>query len=232
MRRSGKRWRISTSTGSRTELHNFCAVDLSAFYFDIRKDALYCDAPESLRRRAARTVLAELFSFLTAWLAPITCFTAEEAWLARPQDMPDGGKDSVHLRTYPEIPAAWLDAALGEKWKTVRALRRVVTGALELERAEKRIGSSLQAAPRVHAAPEYLEAFAGPRPLRDLHHLGQRAGRGQGPEPAPSPCPTWRASPSSRCRRTATNAHAAGRYWKRSASRRSIRCSAGAARRR
>jgi isoleucyl-tRNA synthetase len=67
----------------------------------------------------------------------------------------------VHLRVYPEIPAAWLDAALGEKWKMVRALRRVVTGALELERAEKRIGSSLQAAPRVHAAPEYLKAFEG-----------------------------------------------------------------------
>jgi isoleucyl-tRNA synthetase len=144
-----------------TELHNFCAVDLSAFYFDIRKDAIYCDAASSLRRRAARTVMAELFSFLTAWLAPITCFTAEEAWLARPQDVPDGKADSVHLRVYPTIPAAWLDAGLGEKWKTVRALRRVVTGALELERAEKRIGSSLQAAPHVHVAPEYLEALKG-----------------------------------------------------------------------
>jgi isoleucyl-tRNA synthetase len=144
-----------------TELHNFCAVDLSAFYFDIRKDSIYCDAASSPRRRAARTVMAELFSFLTAWLAPITCFTAEEAWLARPADVPDGGKDSVHLRVYPAIPASWNDAALGEKWKTVRALRRVVTGALELERAEKRIGSSLQAAPHVHAAPEYIAAMKG-----------------------------------------------------------------------
>jgi isoleucyl-tRNA synthetase len=144
-----------------TELHNFCAVDLSAFYFDIRKDSIYCDAASSPRRRAARTVMAELFSFLTAWLAPITCFTAEEAWLARPGDVPDGGKDSVHLRLYPAIPASWNDAALGEKWKTVRALRRVVTGALELERAEKRIGSSLQAAPHVHAAPEYIAAMKG-----------------------------------------------------------------------
>src|SRR5258708_31434475 len=67
--------------------------------------------------------------------------------------------DSVHLRLYPTIPAGWLDPALGEKWKTVRALRRVVTGALELERAEKRIGSSLQAAPHVHAAPEYIAAM-------------------------------------------------------------------------
>ncbi len=144
-----------------TELNTFCSQDLSAFYFDIRKDSIYCDAPSSLRRRAGRTVMAEVFSFLTAWLAPITCFTAEEAWLARPKDMPDGDADSVHLRLYPEIPAGWLDTALGEKWKTVRALRRVVTGALELERAEKRIGSSLQAAPHVHVAPEYAAAMKG-----------------------------------------------------------------------
>jgi isoleucyl-tRNA synthetase len=144
-----------------TELHNFCAVDLSAFYFDVRKDSIYCDAADTPRRRAARTVMAELFSFLTAWLAPITCFTAEEAWLARPGDMPDGKAESVHLRLYPIIPSAWLDAALGEKWKAVRALRRVVTGALELERAEKRIGSSLQAAPVVYATADYLKAFEG-----------------------------------------------------------------------
>ena len=144
-----------------TELHNFCSVDLSAFYFDIRKDAIYCDAAGSLRRRAARTVMAEVFSFLTAWLAPITCFTAEEAWLARPAGMPDGEAESVHLRVYPAIPAGWLDAGLGEKWKTVRALRRVVTGALELERAEKRIGSSLQAAPHVHAGSVFIEALKG-----------------------------------------------------------------------
>jgi len=75
--------------------------------------------------------------------------------------MPDGDKESVHLRLYPEIPPQWLDEALGDKWRTVRALRRVVTGALELERAEKRIGSSLQAAPRVHVAPEYLAALKG-----------------------------------------------------------------------
>jgi isoleucyl-tRNA synthetase len=105
--------------------------------------------------------MAELFSFLTAWLAPITCFTAEEAWLARPKDVPDGAAESVHLRLYPAIPEGWLDPAAGERWKTVRAVRRVVTGALELERAEKRIGSSLQAAPHVHVAPEYLAAMKG-----------------------------------------------------------------------
>jgi isoleucyl-tRNA synthetase len=144
-----------------TSLHNFCAVDLSALYFDIRKDAIYCDAPDTQRRRAARTVLHELFSFITAWLAPFACFTAEEAWLARPSAATDGLEESVHLRTYPKIPATWLDEALGEKWRGVRALRRVVTGALEIERSEKRIGSSLQAAPTVYATPDYVAALAG-----------------------------------------------------------------------
>jgi isoleucyl-tRNA synthetase len=126
-------------------LHNFCATDLSAFYFDVRKDALYCDRSDSLRRRAARTVLDELFSCLTAWLAPVLVFTAEEAWLTRfPSE--DG---SVHLRLFPEPPAAWHDPGLGARWDRIRRVRRVVTGALELERRDKRIGSSLEAAPRV-----------------------------------------------------------------------------------
>ena len=134
-----------------TQLHNFCAVDLSAFYFDVRKDSLYCDPRDGLTRRGCRTVLDHVFDCLTAWLAPILCFTAEEAWLARA----DGGAgaaaaDSVHLRTYPEVPAGWRDDALAAKWESVRAVRRVITGALELERAEKRIGSSLQAHPVVH----------------------------------------------------------------------------------
>ncbi len=138
------------------DLHSFCAGDLSAFYFDVRKDALYCDPATSPARRAARTVLDILFETLTAWLAPFTCFTAEEAWLTR---HPDG--ISVHLRPFPEIPASWRDDALAAKWDKVRALRRVVTGALEKERAEKRIGSSLQAAPTVHAGADYVKALAG-----------------------------------------------------------------------
>ncbi|MFQ5958643.1 MAG: class I tRNA ligase family protein, partial [Alphaproteobacteria bacterium] len=138
-------------------LHNFCATDLSALYFDVRKDSLYCDRPDSLRRRAARTVLDVLFSCLTAWLAPILCFTAEEAWRTR---FPGDG-DSVHLRRFPDIPASWRDDALAEKWSTVRRLRRVVTGALEVERRDKRIGSSLQAHPTVHAPAEYVAAMDG-----------------------------------------------------------------------
>jgi isoleucyl-tRNA synthetase len=123
-------------------LHNFCATDLSAFYFDIRKDRLYCDAPGDGRRRAVRTVLDHCFDCLARWLAPVLCFTAEEAWLARHGDAP--GR-SVHLELFPEVPAEWHDPALGERWQGLRELRRVVTGALELERAQKRIGSSLQA---------------------------------------------------------------------------------------
>jgi isoleucyl-tRNA synthetase len=137
-------------------LHNFCATDLSAFYFDVRKDALYCDRPDSVRRRAARTVLDRLFSCLTAWLAPVLVFTAEEAWLTRQPEA-----ESVHLNRFPEIPAAWRDPALGERWERVRRVRRVVTGALELERKEKRIGSSLQAAPAVHLGPDDRKAVAG-----------------------------------------------------------------------
>ena len=139
------------------ELHGFCAVDLSAFYFDVRKDTLYCDPPDSNCRRAARTVLDVLFNCLTAWLAPFLCFTAEEAWLSRHP----GDNESVHLRTFPQIPADWRDEALAERWGLVRRLRRVVTGALELDRAAKRIGSSLQAHPRIWAAPEYREAARG-----------------------------------------------------------------------
>src|SRR5262249_35710415 len=120
----------------------FCSADLSAFYFDIRKDALYCDAPMSTRRRAARTVLDLLFDRLTAWLAPILVFTMEEVWQTR-----HPGAQSVHLRLFPETPADWADAALIARWTRIRTLRRVVTGALEVERREKRIGASLEAAP-------------------------------------------------------------------------------------
>ena len=132
------------------ELYNFCTIDLSAFYFDIRKDCLYCDPITSPTRRAAQTVLAELFDCLTAWLAPILCFTAEEAWLQRNP----GETESVHLRTFPEITKDWRNDSLGAKWDDIRQVRRVVLGALEIERAEKRIGSSLQAAPRVFVSPE------------------------------------------------------------------------------
>jgi isoleucyl-tRNA synthetase len=135
-------------------LFNFCVNDLSALYFDIRKDALYCDPYDSETRRASLTVLDEIFTALTAWLAPMLCFTMEEAWLAR---FPDD-KGSVHLRTFPDIPNEWRDEVLAEKWRKVRAVRRVVTGALEIERKERRIGSSLEAAPLVYVSDKDLRA--------------------------------------------------------------------------
>src|SRR3546814_5391503 len=128
-------------------IYNMCAGDLSSFYVDIRKDALYCDAPDSNRGRAARTVLDALFDCLVKWLAPFISFTAEEAWLTRFPSA-DG---SVHREVFPILPEEWLNPALGEKWEKVRRVRRAVTGALELERAEKRIGASLQAHPVVYA---------------------------------------------------------------------------------
>ncbi|UWR31091.1 isoleucine--tRNA ligase [Sulfitobacter sp. W002] len=127
----------------------FATVDLSAFYFDIRKDALYCDG-DTLRRRAARSVLDILFHRLTTWLAPVLVFTMEEVWLER---FP-GDASSVHLVDMPETPEAWLNPELAAKWAKVRAARRVVTAALEVQRTEKMIGASLEAAPVVHVADE------------------------------------------------------------------------------
>ncbi len=162
-------------------LLNFAVNDLSAFYFDIRKDALYCDPYDSLTRRAAMTVLDRLFAALTAWLAPMLCFTMEEAWLNR---FP-GDEASVHLRQFPEIPNAWRDEALAEKWRKVRAVRRVVTGALEIERKEGRIGSSLEAAPKVYVADRELRAALSGVDLAEIAITsGARLMLGEGPESA------------------------------------------------
>ncbi len=124
---------------------NFATVDLSSFYFDIRKDALYCDG-DTLNARAARTVLDILFHRLTTWLAPILVFTMEEVWLERYP----GEDSSVHLQDIPDTPADWLNEPLAAKWAQIRQARRVVTAALEIQRADKVIGASLEAAPVVH----------------------------------------------------------------------------------
>ena len=124
----------------------FATGDLSALYFDIRKDSFYCDAPDSLTRRAARTVLEVLFHRLTTWLAPILVFTMEDVWLSR---FP-GPEGSVHLQDIPATPANWLNPDLAAKWAAIRAVRRSVTAALEIQRTAKVIGASLEAAPVVH----------------------------------------------------------------------------------
>ncbi|MEJ0026377.1 MAG: isoleucine--tRNA ligase [Rhizomicrobium sp.] len=127
---------------------SFCTNELSAFYFDIRKDSLYCDSKRAVRRRSARTVTDEVFRRVVTWLAPLLCFTMEEAWLHR---FP-GEHESVHLQVFPATPEGWRNDALIEKWNRIRTLRRVVTGALELKRRDKVIGASLEARPVLYVA--------------------------------------------------------------------------------
>ena len=141
----------------------FATVDLSALYFDIRKDALYCDG-DSARRRAARTVLDLVFHRLTAWLAPVLVFTMEEVWLER---FP-GQESSIHLQDMPVTPGDWRNPALAEDMARVRRVRRVVTAALEVQRQDKVIGSSLEAAPVVHVEDPEVLALLRKLPMDDL----------------------------------------------------------------
>ncbi|MDX2028014.1 MAG: isoleucine--tRNA ligase [Alphaproteobacteria bacterium] len=140
-----------------TTLHDFCNGDLSAFYFDIRKDSLYCDRPDGPRRRAARTVMKHIFDHLVVWLAPILCFTAEEAAIAWHGE----GDDSVHLYTFPEVSKEWKNEALGQKWAQIRAIRSNVTAVLEVARNNKSIGSSLQAHPHVYLTADQKKLLSG-----------------------------------------------------------------------
>ena len=135
--------------GALQEIFSFATSDLSSFYFDIRKDALYCDN-DTDRRRASRMVLDILFHRLTSWLAPILVFTMEEVWLERSVDV----ESSIHLNDFPETPSTWENSELAKKWSTIRKVRKVVTGALELKRQDKTIGASLEAAPFVHVNEE------------------------------------------------------------------------------
>ncbi len=121
-------------------LTTFANDDLSALFFDIRKDSLYCDAPSSMKRRAYRTVLDHVFHALIRWISPILVFTAEEVWASR---YPDG--ESIHLETWPEIDPHWRDEELGAKWATIRAVRTTVTEAIEPLRRDKIVRSSLEA---------------------------------------------------------------------------------------
>ena len=141
----------------------FATVDLSAFYFDIRKDALYCDG-DTDRRRATRTVLDILFHRLTTWLAPVLVFTMEEVWLER---FP-GDDSSVHLVDIPETPPAWRNDVLADKWAGVRGVRRAVTAALEVQRTGKVIGASLEAAPVVYIENDDLREAVASVPFEDV----------------------------------------------------------------
>ncbi len=146
-----------------TELSAFLNTELSAFYFDIRKDTLYCDPKSSLARLSSLECIEQIFRAVTLWLAPILVFTGEEAWLSRYKDA-----ESVHLETFPHIPSEWKDEALAARWATIRKVRRVVTGALEIERAQKRIGSSLEAAPKVYIADKDLASLVASVDFADI----------------------------------------------------------------
>jgi len=158
----------------------FCSNDLSALFFDIRRDALYCDRPDSIRRRACRTVMSLAFERLTAWLSPVIPFTMEEAWATR---FPARGANSA--RVFPSTSEAWRDDAEAARWARVERVTRVVTGALEVERREKRIGGALEAAPVVHIAdPDLLFAFEGLDPAEVFRTSQASVVAGAGPADA------------------------------------------------
>jgi isoleucyl-tRNA synthetase len=158
----------------------FCQTDLSALFFDIRRDALYCDAPASLRRRAARTVMDAAFARITVWLSPLIPFTCEEAWTTR---FPGAGSNG--LRLFPDTPDAWRNEAEAARWAQVAAVTSVVTGALEIERREKRIGASLEAAPRVWLAdPALAAAFEDLDAAEVLRTSAAELASGEGPSEA------------------------------------------------
>ncbi|HWY13736.1 MAG TPA: isoleucine--tRNA ligase [Rhizomicrobium sp.] len=164
-----------------TQLFNFCTNELSAFYFDIRKDALYCDRADSPRRCAARTALDEVFRRVVCWLAPILCFTMEEAWTCR---YPEEGA-SVHLELFPPTPSSWGDSGMIATWNRIRSLRRVVTGALEIARRDKIIGASLEAAPIFYVAdPKDAALFDGVDLSEIAITSGVRVELGEGPADA------------------------------------------------
>ena len=122
-----------------TTLLNFCSNDLSAFYFDIRKDSIYCDSFDSKKRRSARTLLNLIFDHLVRWLAPSLSFTCEEAWKAK------GNTSSIHLEDFLKASQNFKNNDIANKWNIIKNIRKVITGAIEKKRAEKLIGSSLEA---------------------------------------------------------------------------------------
>ncbi|KAB0264636.1 class I tRNA ligase family protein [Microvirga brassicacearum] len=135
-------------------LSHFMSSDLSAFYFDVRKDALYCDTKSSSKRRAALSVIEVLFDCLVRWLAPMLPFTMEEAFLER-------RPSSVHLEQFPEVPREWRGHELARRWAVVRRVRQAVNGAIAVKRTERHVGSTLKNAPRVFLAPDVLAKLSG-----------------------------------------------------------------------
>jgi isoleucyl-tRNA synthetase len=137
-------------------VQNFCAVEMSALYFDILKDRLYTFSSRSRGRKSAQTALYEILEALARLMAPILSFTAEEVWKYLPQE-PKRAR-SVHLTSFPEVKSEYLDDALNERWERIWEIRATVTKALEEARKEKVIGLSLDAQIRLYL-PEKLFSF-------------------------------------------------------------------------
>ncbi|MEY3415470.1 MAG: hypothetical protein RLZZ418_707, partial [Pseudomonadota bacterium] len=134
------------------ELLNFCTLDLSAFYFDIKKDILYCDSENSLRRNKCLEVLNVLTNFLLKWFSPILAFTSEEAY----QVIKNKNYKSIHLQDFPIIPSTWNNSEVKNKWIGIKKVKQVVNAAIEDIRNTKIIGSSLEANVIVYLKEEYL----------------------------------------------------------------------------
>jgi len=134
------------------ELLNFCTLDLSAFYFDIKKDILYCDSENSQRRNNCLEILNVLINFLLKWFSPILAFTSEEAY----QVIKNKKYKSIHLQDFPVIPFMWNNSEIKNKWIGIKKVKQVVNAAIEDIRNKKIIGSSLEANVIVYLKDEYL----------------------------------------------------------------------------
>ena len=141
----------------------FATVELSSFYFDIRKDVLYCDG-DTIERKSSRTILDHIFRRLTSWLAPVLVFTMEEVWLERYP----GDDSSIHLTDMPSTPKTWQNEELAAKWAIIRQARRAVTAALEVQRTEKIIGSSLEAYPVIYLEDKKTFEILDSIPFADI----------------------------------------------------------------
>jgi isoleucyl-tRNA synthetase len=135
------------------ELLNFCSLDLSAFYFDIRKDIFYCDNIKSQRRQICINLLSLILEILLKWFAPILSFTTEEIF----QIINKGKNSSIHLENFPNIPSKWKNEKLFQKWNKLKAIRNVANAAIEIKRSSKEIGSSLEADIQIYLGEEYLK---------------------------------------------------------------------------
>ena len=134
------------------ELLNFCTLELSSFYFDIRKDVLYCDDLGSKKRKECIVVLNIILECLLKWMAPIFVFTTEEIF-----NLLNKNENSIHETEFPEIPSKWENSELTKKWKDLYQIKQEVNTAIEEKRTNKEIGSSLEASVTIQVSEKKFE---------------------------------------------------------------------------